>query len=132
MNIGNIISAEKLKSAAGLGVGSLVARYGANKLSGITALQGKPYTKVAVNGIPVLAGLFLSGQSNPLIKHVANGIIATSVGNILAELIDKGNAKGMFGTEVLMQGSEVLMQGETEAATYPNTSFGNAAGEMDY
>ena len=134
MNIGSIISANKLKDALYLGGGSLVARYATNKLGDVTALQGKSYSKIAVNGIPALAGLFLSSQSNPMIKTMAQGVIATSVGNILADLIDKDGAKGMFGTnEVLMQGT-VMMQGEeTTVASYPGTStYGSAAGEMDY
>ena len=134
MNLGSIISANKLKDALYLGGGSLVARYATNKLGDVTALQGKSYSKIAVQGIPALAGLFLSSQSNPMIKTMAQGVIATSVGNILANLIDKDGAKGMFGTnEVLMQGT-VLMQGDepTSVATYPGNSYGSASGEMDY
>ena len=69
-----------------------------------------------------------------MIKTMAQGVIATSVGNILANLIDKDGAKGMFGTnEVLMQGT-VMMQGDepTTVASYPGNSYGSASGEMDY
>jgi hypothetical protein len=138
MNIGNILSAEKLKSAAGLGAGALASRYVVNKISASTQLTGKTYATYVANGVPVLAGLFLTGQANSLIKAAGQGMIANSVGNLFANLIDKDGTKGLFGTEVMMQGADTLMQGDGDgsnsnvSANYPNTSFGNAAGEMDY
>lgn len=135
MNISSIISASNLKKAAGLGVGNVAARFAKNKLQGLPMLEGKNYAGYAANGIPVLAGLFLSGQSNALITAVGNGMIATGVGNIIADLIDADGSKGIRG-EVMMQGSDTFLQGiedEPLSPTYPANFLGqNAAGEMQF
>lgn len=134
MNLGSIISAGNLKKAAGLGVGSVASRFAANKLKNASMLEGKSYAGYVVNGIPILAGLFLSNNKNSMLSSLGNGMIAESVGNVLAGFIDKDGTMGLNGTNTMLQGLP-MMQGvdEPQAATYPNNYLGqNAAGEMEF
>lgn len=139
MNISSIISANNLKKAAGLGAGNVAARFVSNKVKTLSVLEGKDYAEYAAQGVPVLVGLYLSGQKNSLINAVGNGMIATGVGNVFASLIDKDGTLGIKGTDVLMQGTDTLMSGmngiEEEAASpsYPANFLGqNASGEMEF
>lgn len=136
MNISSIISASNLKKAAGLGVGNVAARFVKGKMETVSFLEGKSYAGYAANGVPVLAGLFLSSQKNALINAVGNGMIATGVGNILADLIDKDGSMGIKGVNTFIQGSDTFLQGVEDAPaspTYPANFLGqNAAGEMEF
>ena len=162
----NFLNKDTLIEVASIGAGVISGNIVANKVYGflpdtITSKIPEGYDGLVKGAIPVIGGIFLPSVagSSPIVRGIANGMIATGGAKIVDTLltiagVDLADSKSISGTDTMMSGyhcgvgeindstmmsgGNTMLSGAMDGGAYDDYSASaydtsNAqAGEMDY